>query len=123
MAKMLVALCGLSAIFAMLLIVHFALSPSAQSVLRLAACVLLIDQSMMTILYLLAKRLAKPLRLVAIVGGVGILIGGLLLVVQNAVRPDGDPEILITALGAVAIVQGAITVWQIARTGPAEAPR
>jgi hypothetical protein len=78
---------------------------------------------MMTILYLLAKRLAKPLRLVAIAGGVGILIGGLLLIVQNAVRPNGDPEILITALGAVAIVQGAITVWQIARTSASEGSR
>ena len=123
MARMLVALCALSAIFATFLIAQFALSPTTQSILRVVACVLLIDQSMTTILYLLAKRMAKPLRMVAIAGGAGILIGGVLLVVQNATRPDGDPEILITMLGAVAIVQGAVTVWQIARTSAAEASR
>lgn len=123
MARMLVALCALSAIFATFLIAHFVLSPPTQSILRVVACVLLIDQSMTTILYILAKRMAKPLRMVATAGSVGILIGGLLLVVQNATRQDADPEILITTLGAVAIVQGAVTIWQIARTSVSQASR
>jgi uncharacterized membrane protein HdeD (DUF308 family) len=79
------------------------------------ACVLLIDQSVVTILYLLAKRLGSSFRIVVLVGAVGILVGGLLIIVQNAMTPESDPQILISALGAAAIVQGVCTLWQIAR--------
>lgn len=123
MARFLVALCALTALFATLLLVFFAVGKTPHSLMNMVACVLLIDQSMMTILFFLAKRLATPLRLVVLVGSVGIAIGGILLIVQNATQQEAEPQFLVSALGAVAIVQGVVTAWQIAGKGAPEAPK
>jgi hypothetical protein len=120
---MLVALCALSALFAMVLMVLFAVGESPLPLLKIASCVLLIDQSVVTILYILAKRLPGSFRILVLVGSVGIAIGGFLLVVQNATRPDREPQILVSVLGAVAILQGAITLWQFARNSSPEATK
>jgi hypothetical protein len=115
MNRVLIALCVLTGLFAATLIVFIAATQSPLPLLKILACVLLIDQSVVTILYLLAKRLGSSFRIAVLVGAVGILVGGLLIIVQNALTPKSDPQILVSALGAAAIVQGAGTLWQIAR--------
>lgn len=120
MTRALVALSALTALFGTFLIVVFATNQTPNSLMHIVACVVLIDHCLVTILYLLANRLAVPLRMVVLVGGVGISLGGLLLLIQNATRVESDPQILASALGAAAVLQGVFTIWQIARTGPSE---
>jgi hypothetical protein len=120
MANALVVLCVLSTLFATGLIVAFAAGQTLFSLLKIVACVLLIDQSMITILFFLAKRLAKPLRTPVMVGAIGIMIGGVLLLVQNTAQKEAEPQMIITIIAVVAILQGALTVWQIARASASE---
>lgn len=115
MATLLFAVCGVTAAGALGLVLHLVLSHASDLVPKLLACLLLIDQGVVTILFLRLPVAVAPLRLAARVGAIGISLAGVLLFVWNAIPREGDLDTIVPVLGIVMVVQGLLT-WRYLAT-------
>ena len=115
MATLLLALCGASSVGALALVVYFLLTHAPDLVPRLLACLLLIDQSVVTILFLRLPVPVPPLRLAVRIGAIGISLAGVLLFVWNAIPRTGDVDAIVPIVGAVMVAQGLLT-WRYLTT-------
>lgn len=115
MATLLLALCSASSVGALALVVIFVLTRAPDLLPRLLACLLLIDQSVVTILFLRLPVPVPPLRLAVRIGAIGISLAGVLLFVWNAVPRSGDVDAIVPILGVVMVAQGLLT-WRYLAT-------
>lgn len=115
MSRLVIVFCAISALLATLLIAVFAVGNVDFMVPRILVCAVLIDQSVITILYFAVKRVGGPLRLVVRVGSVGVLIGGLFVIGQTALAWKQHADLVYAALGIVLLVQGALTLLSLRR--------
>lgn len=128
MATLLLAISGGTALGALALVFYLVLSHASDLVPKLLACLLLIDQGVITILFLRLPVAVPPLRLAARIGAVGISLAGILLFVWNAIPREGDFDTIVPILGIVMVAQGLLT-WRYlatkvdAQTGPSGASR
>jgi len=83
---------------------------------KLLACLLLIDQGVITILFLRLPVTVPPLRLAARIGAIGISIAGILLFVWNAIPREGSLDAIVSLMAAVMVAQGLLTWRYLATT-------
>ena len=121
MSRLVIVFCAISSILATLLIALFAIGNVEFMIPRIVVCAVLIDQSVITILYFAVRRVGGPLRLVVRIGSVGILIGGIFVIAQTALSWKQSPDYVYAALGVALIVQGALTLISLRRE-PTAAP-
>lgn len=122
MSRLVIVFCALSAMLATLLIALFAIGNVDFMIPRIIVCAVLIDQSVITILYFAVKRIGGPLRLVVRVGSIGVLIGGLFVIGQTALSWKKNPDFVYAALGIVLLTQSALTLISLRRE-PDSAPK
>ena len=115
MNRLVIVFCAISALLSTLLIAVFAVGNVDFMVPRILVCAVLIDQSVITILYFAVKRVGGPLRLVVRIGSVGVLIGGLFVIGQTALAWKQRADLVYAALGIVLLVQGALTLISLRR--------
>lgn len=115
MAGLILALCSASAVGATAFALYLVLTHQPYLVPKLLACLLLIDHSVITILFLRLPVAVPPLRLAVRIGSVGISIAGILLFVWNAIPREGDFDSIVTVLGVVLVAQG-LLAWRYLTT-------
>ena len=115
MATLLLATCGATALGSLGLVFTLVLSHASDLLPKLLACLLLIDQSVVTILFLRLPVAVPPLRLAVRIGAVGISLAGVLLFVWNAIPREGDLDTIVPVLGIVMVAQGLLT-WRYLAT-------
>lgn len=115
MSGVILALCSASSVAAIAFALYLVLTHQPYLVPKLLACLLLIDHSVVTILFLRLPVPVPPLRLAVRIGSVGISIAGILLFVWNAIPREGDFDSLVTVLGAVLVAQGLLS-WRYLTT-------
>jgi len=121
MASLLLTLCSLSSLGALAVALYMVLSHQPYLVPKLLACLLLIDQGVVTILFLRLPVAVPPLRLAVRIGSIGISIAGILLFVWNAIPREGNSDFIVTILGVVLVAQGLLT-WRYLATRNDSAP-
>ena len=112
---MILALCSASAAGATAFALFLVLTHQPYLVPKLLACLLLIDHSVITILFVRLPVPVPPLRLAVRIGSVGISIAGILLFVWNAIPREGDFDSIVTVMGVVLVAQGLLT-WRYLTT-------
>lgn len=115
MATLLLAVCGATTLGALGLVCYLLLSHAPDLVPKLLACLLLVDQGVVTILFLRLPVAVPPLRLAVRIGAVGISLAGVLLFVWNAIPREGDLDTIPPLLGMVMVAQGLLT-WRYLAT-------
>ena len=115
MATLILAVSGLSALGALALAVYFLLSHATDLLPRLLACLLLIDQGVITTLFLRLPVAVPPLGLAVRIGAIGISIAGILLFVWNGIPREGDFDATVSLMAAVMVAQGILT-WRYLTT-------
>ena len=115
MSKTIIVFCALSAILATVLITLFAVGNVEFMIPKIVVSAVLIDQSVITILYFAVKRVGGPLRLVVRIGSIGVLIGGLFVIAQSALGWKQNRDFVYAALGVALLVQGALTLMSLRR--------
>ena len=121
MSRLVIVFCALSAMLATLLIALFAIGNVDFMIPKIVVSAVLIDQSVITILYFAVKRVGGPLRLVVRIGSLGVLIGGIFVIGQTALSWKQNPDIVYAALGVVLLVQSTLTLISL-RGEPESAP-
>jgi len=114
-AGVILALCSASALGATAFALYLLLTHQPYLLPKLLACLLLIDHSVVAILFLRLPVQVPPLRLAVRIGSVGISIAGILLFVWNAIPREGDFDSLVTVLGVVLVAQG-LLAWRYLTT-------
>jgi len=114
-ATLLLAICGATTLGAFGFVFYLLLSHAPDLVPKLLACLLLIDQGVVTILFLRLPVAVPPLRLAVRIGAVGVSIAGILLFVWNAIPREGDLDTIVPVLGIVMVAQGLLT-WRYLAT-------
>lgn len=123
MATLLLGVCAATALGALGLVFYLLLSHAADLVPKLLACLLLLDQGVVTILFLRLPVPVPPLRLAVRIGAVGISLAGVLLFVWNAIPREGGLDAIPPVLGIVMVAQGLLTWRYLATKGnPAAGP-
>ena len=121
MDRLVIVFCALSAMLATLLIALFAIGNVDFMIPKIVVSAVLIDQSVVTILYFAVKRVGGPLRLVVRIGSIGVLIGGVIVIGQTALSWKQNPDFVYASLGLALVVQGALTLISLRRE-PDSAP-
>lgn len=119
MASLLLAICGVTALGAFGLVFYLLLSHASDLVPKLLACLLLIDQGVVTILFMRLPVAVPPLRLAVRIGAVGITLAGILLFVWSAIPREGPLDPIMPVLGIVMVAQGLLTWRYLATQGGA----
>jgi hypothetical protein len=115
MGKTIIVFCALSAILATILITLFAVGNVEFMIPKIVVSAVLIDQSVITILYFAVKRVGGPLRLLVRIGSIGVLAGGVLVIGQSAIGWQQNRDFVYAALGVALLVQGALTLVSLRR--------
>lgn len=115
MAAFILAFACASSLAALALAIYMVVSQQPYLLPKLLACLLLIDQGVVTILFLRLPVAVPPLRLAVRIGAIGISIAGILLFVWNAIPREGDFDSIVTVLGVVLVAQGLLT-WRYLTT-------
>ena len=115
MTAFILAFACASSLAALAFAIYLVLSHQPYLLPKLLACLLLIDQGVVTILFLRLPVAVPPLRLAVRIGAVGISIAGVLLFVWNAIPREGDFDSIVTVLGVVLVAQGLLT-WRYLTT-------
>ena len=115
MASLLLATWGVTSLAALGLVFYLLLSHASDLVPKLLACLLLIDQGVVTILFLKLPVAVPPLRLAVRIGAIGIALAGVLLFVWNAIPREGDLDAIPPILGIAMVGQGLVT-WRYLAT-------
>ena len=115
MATVVLAFSCASSLAAFVFALYLVLSHQPYILPKLLACLLLIDQGVVTILFLRLPVALPPLRLAVRIGAIGISIAGILLFVWNAIPRERDFDSIVTVLGAVLVAQGLLT-WRYLAT-------
>jgi hypothetical protein len=89
---------------------------------RIVACVLLIDQSTLTLLYLRLPVEVRPLTIALRIGAALAMAAGALIIVWSALPRAGGGEIAMPAVAAAMIVHGALTLRALATSSAPESP-
>jgi len=114
-ATLILAVSVLSSLGALALALTFLLSHATDLLPKLLACLLLIDQGVITVLFLRLPVTVPPLRLAVRIGSIGISIAGILLFVWNAIPRQGDLNAIVPLMAGVMVAQGLLT-WRYLAT-------
>jgi hypothetical protein len=106
----------------LLAIAYFLASGAPRLAFRIVACLLLIDQAILTLLYLRLPIDVAPLKMALRLGSFAILVAGALLLVWCALPKPGAPEFAMLVVGIAMIVHGAITLRHLATPSEAGSP-
>jgi hypothetical protein len=90
--------------------------------LRIIACVLLIDQATLTLLYLRLPVEVRPLTIALRIGAVLVMVAGALILVWSAMPRAGGAETAMSAVAAGLIVHGALTLRTLRGASRTESP-
>lgn len=115
MATLILAVSVMSSLGALALAITFLLTHAADLVPKLLACLLLIDQGVITVLFLRLPVAVPPLHLAVRIGSIGISIAGILLFVWNAIPREGDLDVVVPLMAMVMVAQGLLT-WRFLAT-------
>lgn len=115
MATLILAVSVMNSLGAIALAIMFLLTHTPDLVPKLLACLLLIDQGAITVLFLRLPVAMPPLRLAARIGSIGISIAGILLFVWNAIPREGDLDAIVPLMAMVMVAQGLLT-WRFLAT-------
>ncbi|HEX7078124.1 MAG TPA: hypothetical protein VF363_06875 [Candidatus Eisenbacteria bacterium] len=118
MAPFLIGFSAFSSISSIALILYYLIAHADHLAFRIVSCMLLLDQGIVTLLYLRLPVTVPPLGIGIRIGAGGVLAVGLVLLVWNAAgRPEG-PDPTTIALAALMIALGALTIRPLPRVGP-----
>lgn len=120
MASFLTGFSAFTSVSSILLMLFYLLSHADHLAFRLVACVLLLDQGIVTLLYLRLPVTVPPLQFAIRLGAGGLLLAAILLIVWNAVSREAGPDPTIAALGVVMIALGILTIRPLPDLGPPE---
>jgi hypothetical protein len=101
-------------------IAFFLLTHAPKLAFRVVACLLLIDQATLTLLYLRLPIDVAPLQLALRIGSFAILVAGALLLVWCALPHEGPMEFAMFAVAIGMIALGVLTLRHLARASGAE---
>jgi len=118
MISLLTGFSAFTSISSILLILYYLLSHADHLAFRIVACMLLLDQGIVTLLYLRLPVTVPPLRFAIRLGAAGILLAGVLLLVWNAIARQPGPDPTIVALSVTMIALGVLTVRPLPELGP-----
>ncbi|MGE5175205.1 MAG: hypothetical protein ACM3JJ_02420 [Hyphomicrobiales bacterium] len=120
MAPLLTGFSAFTSVSSILLILFYLFSHADHLAFRIVACMLLLDQGIVTLLYLRLPVTVPPLRFAIRLGGGGVLVAGLLLLTWNALGRAGGPDPTIVALSIAMIAMGLLTLRPLPELGPPE---
>ena len=112
--SVLALLCGI------VIIAFFVFTHASRLGFRIIACLLLVDQAILTLLYLRLPIDVAPLRHALRIGAIAILVSGALLLVWCALPKPGPMEFAMALVGIGMIVHGALTLRHLGATPRAE---
>ena len=98
----------------LLAIAHFLMTGAPRLAFRIVACLLLVDQAVLTLLYLRLPIDVAPLKVALRLGSFAILLAGALLLVWCALPKPGATEFAMFLIGVAMIVHGALTLRHLA---------
>jgi hypothetical protein len=114
-ATLILAVSVMSSMGALALALTLLLSHATDLLPKLLACLLLIDQGVITVLFLRLPVTVPPSRLAVRIGSIGISIAGILLFVWNAIPRGGDLNAIVPLMAIVMVAQGLLT-WRYLAT-------
>lgn len=118
MISFLTGFSAFTSISSILLIVYYLVTHADHLAFRIVACMLLLDQGIVTLLYLRLPVTVPPLRAAIRLGAGGILAAALLLLVWNAVAREAGPDATIIALCIAMLALGVLTIRRLPDLGP-----
>jgi hypothetical protein len=120
MASLLTGFSAFTSVSSILLLLYYLLSHADHLAFRIVACMLLLDQGIVTLLYLRLPVTVPPLRFAIRLGAAGLLLAAILLLVWNALVREAGPDPTILVLGIVMIALAILTIRPLPDLGPPE---